>query len=842
MTTSITDSIINEIENNSEWSAKYDRQAELEEKMRGMGVDRFWSNIEKARKRGEETTTRPVRRLLALSTEQMIQGINDFLTQCETGKAGRKHSAYKYIKQVEPEAAALLTCRVVLDGVVKGSTLVALARRVASMLEDELAFRKFKEADKKTFEMLVKREQRVNGTSYRRQRLVMKHNMEARGIEFEEWSADAQAWVGTKLIEIMAEYTGLVQRVTRTVDKKRQEVFIEATEATIEWINEESNRCEALSPVYLPTIIPPRPWTSPFEGGYWTPRVRRLSLVKTYSRGYLEELAEHDMPLVYDAVNAMQHTAWQVNPQVLDTMRTLWNRGSDLGGIPSADDLPLPVKPPFLEEEKPKEVWTEEEMVQFKVWKREATETYTKNAKLKSQRLQFAKNLMVAEMFEHEEEIYFPHQLDFRGRAYAVPMFLNPQGSDEAKGLLQFAFAVPLKDQEAVDWLAIHGSNSYGFDKAPLRDRVKWVEEHEEEILACAADPLSYTFWTTADAPWQFLAFCFEWSAFKAEGLGYLSSLPIAMDGSCNGLQNFSAMLRDAIGGAAVNLLPADRPADVYQQVADIVAKRVEADAQSDDETLAAIARGWLLHGITRKVAKRPVMTLAYGAKAYGFKQQVFEDTVLPHKYTVGSENFPWEGTGWDAASYMGDLIWESVGEVVVAARAAMDWLQGAAKAAAGEGLPVRWETPDGLVVLQAYPKMKSRRVYLTFGSVRHSLTVATEPTRELDKARQANGISPNWVHSCDAAHMRATVRQCWEEGIRSFALVHDSYGTHAGNAWALAKSLREAFVDMYSGDIMADFKAELEKQLPEDVTLDELPPKGSLDLEAVEQSVYFFA
>jgi DNA-directed RNA polymerase len=842
MTNSITDTIINEIDNNEEWNSKFDRQAELEEKMRGMGVDRFWSNVSKARERGQETSVRSVRRLMNHSVEKIAEGIRQFIEQAESGKAGRKHTAVKFLKQIEPEAAALITSRVVLDGVAKGSTLVPLARRISSMIEDELAFRQFAKSDRKTHDWLVKREKSVNGSDYRRQRATMFHNMRSRGIEWEEWSAQNQAQVGSKLIEIMVETTGLVQQVTRSVDVKRQEVYVEATPETIAWINEENNRCEALSPVYLPTIIPPRPWTSPFEGGYWTPRVRRLALVKTHSRQYLEELAEHDMPEVYDAVNAMQHTAWCVNPRMLEVVRTLWNSGSTLGGIPAADDLPIPTKPHFLEVELPREEWTEEQVTLFKQWKRAATDTYSANAKLKSLRLQFAKVLMVAEMFEEEEEIYFPHQFDFRGRCYAVPMFLNPQGSDLSKGLLEFANGVAITDDDGASWLAIHGSNSYGFDKVSLQARVDWVQEHEAQIIACAEDPYNNRFWADADKPFQFLAFCFEWADFKREGWGFVSTLPVQMDGSCNGLQNFSAMLRDPIGGEAVNLTPQDLPADIYQKVADRVLERVEKDAQSDDEELAALAQGWLKHGINRKVCKRPVMTLAYGAKAFGFKTQVFEDTVQPYKFEVGQDNFPWDGSGWDAASYMGSLIWDCVGEVVVAARQAMDWLQKAARAAAKEGLPVRWETPDGLVVLQAYPKMLSKRIKLTFGGTQHKLTVATEASTTLDRQKQANGISPNWVHSMDASHMRATIRRCWHEGIRSFSLIHDSYGTHAGNAWALAEFLREEFVEMYRDDVLEKFKKELELQLPEGTELEELPPKGDLDLALVLESDFFFA
>ena len=40
----------------------------------------------------------------------------------------------------------------------------------------------------------------------------------------------------------------------------------------------------------------------------------------------------------------------------------------------------------------------------------------------------------------------------------------------------------------------------------------------------------------------------------------HLSSVAVHQDGSCNGLQHYAALGRDARGGAAVNLTPADRP------------------------------------------------------------------------------------------------------------------------------------------------------------------------------------------------------------------------------------------------------------------------------------------
>lgn len=831
-----------QLENSPEWNEKYQRQVELEELMRQKGVERYWANEVRNKERGVETRSKPVSRLLDAALPPVIAAINEFKAGAKNGKAGRRHSAVKYIDKLESEAVALIAVRTVLDGLTSQKGMIATARDVSRGIQDEISYRHFKSVDSKNHGFLVKRCQKEE--SRQRTRRIIRHNMERRSIETEDWAVDIEVKVGTKLIELVAQATGFVKTVTRT-RRMMKETLIEPTEEILQWLREEGSRCSILSPVYLPTLIPPRPWTDAFTGGYWTPRVRRLRLMKswTLSKEYLEELSESDIDPVLDALNATQNTEWCINNRVLETMRQLWEAGFDGAGIPSAEDYPLPPKPVFLEGDDvpPKEEWTELQMMEFKKWKHAASIVHETNAKLKSLRLQFVKVLHIAELFEEEESIFFPHQMDFRGRIYAVPLYLNPQGSDLAKGLLEFANTVPINDSEDAGWLAIHGANVYGYDKVSLRDREKWVAEHEREILAVANNPLVEKFWMDADKPVQFLAWCFEWARFKQEGYGFMSSLPVQMDGSCNGLQHFSAMLRDEVGGHAVNLLPTDLPQDVYGIVAEAVRKMVEKDAEGGNEAAARIARGWLQYGVTRKVCKRPVMTLSYGATEFGFRDQVFEDTVKPFKME-DRDNFPWEGSGWEAAVYMGKLIWECVGQVVIAARGAMEWLQGAAKIAAKEELPVRWTTPDGLPIVQNYPQVNTKRINLTFDSKRLVLSAASSDSRKMNKSKQASGIAPNWVHSMDAAHMRATVRACYLAGIRSFNLIHDSYGTHAGNAWMLAKLIRSEFINQYAGDVLETFKGELEEQLPEGSELPPVPAKGVLELDQVKHSDYFFA
>ncbi len=62
--------------------------------------------------------------------------------------------------------------------------------------------------------------------------------------------------------------------------------------------------------------------------------------------------------------------------------------------------------------------------------------------------------LQVAESYLDQDAFYFPHNLDFRGRAYPMHPNLNHLGADLSRGLLQFADAKPL-GPDGLRWLEI---------------------------------------------------------------------------------------------------------------------------------------------------------------------------------------------------------------------------------------------------------------------------------------------------------------------------------------------------------------------------------------------------
>ena len=271
-------------------------------------------------------------------------------------------------------------------------------------------------------------------------------------------------------------------------------------------------------------------------------------------------------------------------------------------------NFPIPAKP--LDIATNKEART--------AWKRQAVIIHTENNRLDSKRLLLRKTIEVADRFKDEEALYMVYQLDFRGRIYAVPNYLNPQGPDFAKGLLTFAEGKEITEEGACH-LAIHGANCFGFDKVGLQDRIDWVQKNQERIVNTAIDPLADLWWAKdASSPFQFLAFCFEWRGWVEHGDGFVSHLPVCADGSCNGLQHFLAMLRSTTTGTEVNLVPCEEPQDIYQKVADRVTERL---TQMDDD----LAKLWLQFEVKRGCTKRPCMVLPYGGKQYSFTDFVMD-------------------------------------------------------------------------------------------------------------------------------------------------------------------------------------------------------------------------
>jgi len=89
-----------------------------------------------------------------------------------------------------------------------------------------------------------------------------------------------------------------------------------------------------------------------------------------------------------------------------------------------------------------------------------------------------------------------------------------------------------------------------------------------------------------------------------------------------------------------------------------------------------------------------------------------------------------------------------------------------------------------------------------------------------------------------DSALLTKTV--CAATAVTHFSMVHDSYGCHAADLPVLAHAVREAASQLFSVDVLQDFRDQLCKQLP-DIDFPQPPQLGDLNPSEVLHSTYFF-
>ncbi len=198
-------------------------------------------------------------------------------------------------------------------------------------------------------------------------------------------------------------------------------------------------------------------------------------------------------------------------------------------------------------------------------------------------------------------------------------------------------------------------------------------------------------------------------------------------------------------------------------------------------------------------------------------------------------------------AGYLAEMIWNALRETVVSAFHGMAWLQDCARIIASEGPCVSWTVPvTGLPVTQAYTQFDIKRTVTTVLAGNVFKPAVYEERPEADAAKQASAIAPNVVHSLDAAALMLTVAKAAAEGVPQFGMIHDSYATTPAFCPVLAACTREAFVELYSGGVVenlrAQFAAQAVTEFGEQLPIPDPPERGDLDLTLVLQSDYFFA
>ena len=824
-----------------------EKQIELEKQMTYLSVEKYRHDLNKSIVDESFGDTKVATRIISAILDDYSKSIQEYLDNYSTGHAVRSTAAAKLLSQLPVEVTAYITAKAIINCLDSEKIAQNLQHNIGNVVESEIKMRRFKEENIKYYSKIQKDLQSRGANGTRRKNITVGVFNKRLDFHIPQWTKTECFQVGMVLLELFIQTTGLVNVVKR-IKKGKMIKYIEPANELTECIENLNCKLEVLQPFYLPMICPPKDWTGVFDGGYISPYLRKNKLIKNNDKSYIKKITDLKMPLVYSAINHLQSTAWQINNDVLNVVKELWEIGNAVAELPDREDELLP---PFPYPDKTKEdSLTEEEEKIVKAWKTETYEIHKRNAARKSIRISTATILRVAEQFKDYESIWFPHQMDFRGRLYPIPVLLQPQGSDLAKGLLRFSEGKKIYgNKNAIKWFKIHGANLWGYDKCSYSERSSWADNNYQSIKEYATNPVSNRGWSEADKPFQFLAWCMEYVLYTTSPTDFTSHLPIQLDGTCNGLQHYSALLRDEVGGAAVNLTDSEKPSDIYAKVAEKLENKLnEIIRRNENEKDVSNAKNWLNLGLNRSLAKRPVMVLPYGGSRLSCREYVTE--YLTDKYSsqhlwnlfqVG--NNP-QDCVYQISIWLSKYLWESITETLKAAIVGMAYLKKLAGITNKANKHIEWMTPVGLLVRENYKSRKQKEIRTElFGSIISSKF--NNDTDNLDKQRQLNGICPNFIHSLDAACLMSYLNKCKNLGINSFMTVHDCYGTHATDTEISAKLLREAFVEIYRLPILDCFTQDILKEFTtaeqEKIQLPEQPEIGNLNIEDVLESSYFF-
>ena len=556
-----------------------------------------------------------------------VQPLADLVQKAQATRGPAANAAHvALLRPIDPWAVAYLAVRVTMSTICAGhdkieATVRKLCSAIGKAVHSELYLAQFDELAPDLFFIIAQDLGRRKAKSAEHRVDTFKAQAEASGLVFTEWGPGAKDQVGAWLLDQLIKLGMVEMEMPKPGPGRRPPLSVFLTPELADRIEHMKHNFALIRPQYGPCVEPPKPWVAWNDGGWHTNALRRMLPYPVKASGAARELLkDHSMPVVLDCLNALQSVEWQINRRVFDVVEQI-SKERNVGEIVLGDPENKPSPPEWFATIGDKER-TEEQETEFLNWKANMTVWYTAAKLQRSAKQRFAATLRTVREYLPYDKLYFVYFCDSRGRVYPMTQGLSPQGSDIQKGLLQFAEAKPVEaNTEAAGWFLYNGANLWGFDKATPQERIDWHMDKALLLISFADDPIENQGWLEADNPVQFLAWCFEYAELMRTG--YVNSkLPVALDGSCSGLQHFSAMLRDEVGGAAVNLTYSPTMNDIYRAVAEVAAREM----QYADPDEAGYRQRWLDHGINRSVTKRSVMTTSYGVTKRSAIRYVIDD------------------------------------------------------------------------------------------------------------------------------------------------------------------------------------------------------------------------
>lgn len=775
--------------------AEIEEQILLERRQISQGRQALTENTQKLEGKDYASATvygvASIKTLIPLVVTQ-INKTNDRIYQRKSGKALAE--IHSYLKDIEPEVAAAITCKVIFDQVFspnpKSSKVQNVSDAIGGALENECMMRHYEQnvpgllytLKENYWHKSIGTHQKVKVINTLMNRYDVPH--------WTSWGKAIRIKLGGWLLDCVCEASSWFMTDLRR-DGMKTNVYIVPTPEFLDIKDDVIHQAELFSPLTWPMLIPPNDWSVTGEpGGYLLNEVMKgHDMVR---RGN-PCLIQGETPIKF--LNKIQKVAYCLSPFIVEIAEELERKQVEVGKFIPIIELPLPPKPVDIAENKEAR----------KAYRRKAAEVMNTNAQAYQRSCRTRMTLNAVKVFKDKEKFYIPWSFDYRGRAYPIPSFLTPQDTDFGKSLLRF-YEESFVDDYAGEWLAFQVATTYGLDKATMQERLTWTEENKDLISKIAKDPIGYLpEWEAADEPWQFLAACREYYECIIEGTKSHTGLMVATDATCSGLQILAGLARDASTARLVNVLPSDKPQDAYKVVA-------ETATPNCPESIRPY--------MDRKTVKRTVMTVPYNAKPYSNRGYIRE--ALKEK---GIEISKEDLTATVKA------VRDAMHVVVPGPMDVMAWIEREVSEAIKRGATeLTWHTPSGFAVSQRLMKLQYQTIELqVLGRCQVKVAVGNSDT--VDLLHHKNATAPNLIHSLDASLIHLSALR-FDAPI---ALIHDSVLCRATDMSTLSTLVRETYMHLFAEhDYLNNFASYIGAET-------DPPIIGDLKPESVIGSTYFF-
>ena len=620
-----------------------------------------------------------------------------------------------------------------------------------------------------------------------------------------------------------------------------------ALRATDKWTSLKDDTAIDRSLLAGTTFNKPKPVRHLFQNTETGPR----SIIKGWDKEYISVFNDNEMndSAFIQGINTIQQSAWGINQDVLSIVERKFD-----SILHPEDEMPEEGDPATVKISLSRLM--KEDTEENRDAYNEATRKWNKKLLvLRARSKNYALKTILSKAKAINTSVFWQYaDCDYRGRLYFLEPYLNFQGNDLARGLMMFADGKRI-GETGIKWLAIHtatcynqsydiqaipawvtsdyqsylkaeGLRSISVDRMTLQDRARWTYNNLELITKTAQEGLIH-----GEKAFSFLAAAIEMIHVQNYGPEHITHLPIPIDGSNNGWQHLAAISKDKQAGELVSLIDTEIQSDFYVKVAKELHNVVKEEG---NQRLIELIEMMPMRDIRKGIAKRAAMTRAYSCGAKRMSVSMYADCYkegYTEKYGI---------TMIDCIALAKSII-TAIDRVCPGPLATMAFLQEAAihqvnykKEIDNRNVHLQWWTPSGFLVIYQRNRQEAikHRGRIAGKQIKH---VGRVDTHVPDIGAYISGISPNFIHSQDAAHLML-VAAGWEG---SFGAVHDSFSTHACDLELLADTVRDYFVRLYNQENFFDEIKEALLTEPEGFDVE--VPLGDLNVNDVYASKYFF-